>query len=360
MNALINSDEWAAPQVRQEVIAQIRSNLTPAWHTVDDYVKSCKKEYKNSGLITVDFNHVNRLLSQCLQEFRNDINRSYKSTFKQALAQVVDQLQQNTPEQKLIDDYLNDPHPAFAKTVAPWLADNINWVISKSNIDWSQPLFIRNILNNEEIIKHCIEQHKDFWFVDSGYTNFLHGKKKVWHRLVKNHIHQGACSIYLPTDRLNMFPSLPSRWRRKGSKILVIESSPSHYYMQNTTLEQWKESVTNAIRAVSDRPIEFRPKQGDRKTRTPVYDLLQETKEYYCVVSDSSAAAVEAIWTGTPAVTLQRHITNSVTRSSLSLIDELYREDLEQWLTVLSYSQFTVEELANGTAAAIAKEFQNV
>ena len=360
MNVLINSDEWAAPQVRRKVITQIQNNLAPAWSTVDDYVKSCKNEFKNSGLITVDFNYVNRLLFQCLQEFRNDINRSYKSTFRQLLPQVVEQLQQNINEQKLIDDYLNDPHPAFAKTVAPWLAEGINWVISKSNIDWSQPLFIRNILNNEEIIKHCLEQNKDFWFVDSGYTNFLHDKKKIWHRLVKNNIHQGACTVYLPTDRLSMFPGLPAKWRRKGDKILVIESSASHYSMQGTTLEKWKESVTDAIRAVSDRPIEFRPKQADRKTRTSVYELLKDTKEYYCVVSDSSAAAVEAIWTGTPAVTLQRHITNSVARSKLSQINELYREDLEQWLTVLSYSQFTFEELANGTAAAIAKEFQNV
>ena len=147
---------------------------------------------------------------------------------------------------------------------------------------------------------------------------------------------------------------------RKGSKILVIESSENHYQLQGTTLERWKQAMEQGIRAVSDRPIEFRPKPMDRKNRTTVYDLLKDNKEYYCVVSDSSAAAVEAVWAGVPIITLNRHITNSVSSRSVVDIDNLYREDIESWLAMLSYSQWTQDEIASGQALAMTQEWHRV
>lgn len=358
MNVVINADEWVVPWIKQDSIKQLQRELEPQWQQVKDYVDACRSEYRQSGLITIDFNCVNQLLNQCLQDFRNQINTDYKSKFKERQVLMVEQIQQQgISDQEIVDKYLNSSDRAFSKNIAPWLSADLRWIVDRSKINWTEPLFIRNIANNEDLIKRCFDHRLKFWFIDSGYTNFLHGKKKVWHRLVKDHIHHGVSEQYFPTDRLHLFPALPAQWRRKGSKILVVESSPEHYFMQGTTLEKWRQSVTNGIRAVSDRPIEFKSKHGDRKTRTSVYELLKDTKDYYCVVSDSSAAAVEAIWTGTPAVTLGRHITNAVTRKNLTQINDLYREDISAWLAMLSYSQFTFEELCNGTAVALTREF---
>jgi hypothetical protein len=74
-------------------------------------------------------------------------------------------------------------------------------------------------------------------------------------------------------------------------------------------------------------------------------------------VSINSNAATESIWAGVPVITLDKHITNSVSRNRLSDINNLYRGPLGNWLAILSYSQFTYEELINGTAVEIIKKY---
>jgi len=361
MNVLINADEWLAPWHKQFVVKQLKQRpWTIDWFETDKYIRECKKEYKKSGLITVDFNRVNYLLNRDLDGLRNNINATYKQTFQQQKANTLDTIKQlGLSDDTIIDTYLEKSESGFAKLIAGQLSDNLNWIINAKDADNNQPFFIRNVINNEDLLKKCLEQPLEFWFVDSGYTNFLEDKKKKWHRLVKDHIHYGPQKKNFPSDRLCLFPKTPKGWRRKGSVILVIEGSPNHYQMRGTTLEAWREHITQEIQKYSDRPIEFRPKELSRKNRVSVYETLRETKDYYCVVSDSSAAAVEAIWTGTPVITLERHITNPVARNSLADIDNLFRSDIEQWLKLLSYSQYTFEELCDGTAVGIAKEYFN-
>ena len=80
-------------------------------------------------------------------------------------------------------------------------------------------------------------------------------------------------------------------------------------------------------------------------------------EDYYCVVNINSNAATESVWAGIPAITLDRHITNPVTKNKLSDVNDLYRGSLAQWLSMLSYSQFTYDELIDGTAGAIVKKY---
>jgi hypothetical protein len=360
MNILINADEWMAPWHKQFAIDHLKQqSWVINWNETNKYVHSCKQEYKTSGLIMVDFNRVNYLLKQDLAEFRNEINSEYKKTFRENKSDTLAKIKQlGLSRQEIIDAYLNGATNGFAKSLAHQISsDNIKWILDSSDADWQHSFFIRNTINNEDLLKKCLDEQLEFWFVDTGYTNFLEDKNKKWHRLVKNHIHHSPQAKNFPTDRLSLFPKAPKGWRRKGSTILVIEGSPMHYRMRGTTLEEWREHITQEIRKYSDREIEFRPKNSDRKTRVSVYETLRETKDYYCVVSDSSAAAVEAIWTGTPVITLERHITNSVSRNKLADIDNLFRSDIEHWLTMLSYSQYTFDELCNGTAVGIVKEY---
>ena len=362
MNVLINSDEWIAPWSNDFAVEQVKQlNLRPAWKQTNQYLRDCQKEFKRSGLLVVDFKHVNYLIQKDLGVFRNTINEKYKKIFKKIKADTLIKLHNSgVSDTQIIQRYLNSNNPAFAKSIAPQLSDNLHWILDESQADWSQPFFIRNVVNKESLLNRCLREKINFWFVDTGYTNFLYEKQKVWHRLVHNHVHHGHRMHKYPTDRLHLLTDLPIKWRRKGSTILVVESSPNHYAMHGTTLNAWRQKITDEIRAVSDRPIEFRPKNLNRKTRQCVYNLLKETKEYYCVISDSSAAAVEAIWTGTPVITLDRHITNSVSRNNISQINDLYREDLSEWFAMISYSQFTFEELCDGTALYLTRSFGDV
>ena len=128
--------------------------------------------------------------------------------------------------------------------------------------------------------------------------------------------------------------------------------------MFGTTAEAWKNNVAQQLSESSDLPVEYRPKDPDRKSRDTVYDLLRSSPgEYYCVISDCSAAAVEAVWAGVPIITLQQHISVPVARTSISDINNLYRGPIGDWLCALSYSQFTNRELKNGTALAIMEKY---
>ena len=357
MNLLINQSELVG-SVARHLLSKKFSTKPVNWSDLDRYVNECRAEYQRSRHITIDFNQVNQLINKEINQYRQDISADFKGQVKKLTGFLIEHKQfSQLPSDYLIKFYLQDPRPNFIKNIGPQLTNDCKYISNVSEADLTQPFLIRNIIHNEELLKICMLEKHPFWFIDSGYTNFLHGKRKVWHRLLQNHIHHGPVSVNYPGDRLHLLTELPRTWRKKGRTILVVESSESHYIMRGTTLAQWRDQITIELKKHTDRPIEFRSKEASRKTRNTVYSLLQNSKEYHCVVSDSSSAAIEAIWCGVPAITLGRHITNSVTLHSLSEVERLYRGEIELWLQAVSYNQFTFEELCNGTAKDITKTY---
>ena len=91
-------------------------------------------------------------------------------------------------------------------------------------------------------------------------------------------------------------------------------------------LKTWKYDVAKELRKYTDKRIRFRSKAPKKKRTNLHKELLND--DYYCVVNINSNAATEAIWAGVPAITLDRHITNPVTRNKLSDINDLFRGNL--------------------------------
>ena len=86
--------------------------------------------------------------------------------------------------------------------------------------------------------------------------------------------------------------------------------------------------------------------------------ILDEAKKINAnLININSNAATEAVWAGIPVITLDQHVTNPVTSNSISNINDLYRPNLAQWLCMLSYSQFTYEELIDGSFLKIVKRY---
>jgi len=209
--------------------------------------------------------------------------------------------------EKIIDAYMNSDQQYFIKTVGQQIDPTATMIRRRDFSNSIEDCLLRNTVGNEHIIVDKIDNNLPFWFIDSGYTNFIEPNKK-WHRLVRNHLHFNR-NFVAPADRLDIFPSFPRPWRRNGSKIL---------YQQ----------------------------------------LL--AGDYYCTVSINSNSAVESIWAGVPAITLNIHVSNAVTRNSLSQINDLYYGPLGDWLAWLSYCQFTFEELMDGTALDIIRKYHSV
>lgn len=217
----------------------------------------------------------------------------------------------------------------------------------------NEDCLLRNTVGNEQFLISKLDNKLPFWFIDSGYTNFIEPNKK-WHRLVRNHLH---CGKYFdaPVDRLGMFKTFPQQWRSSGDKILIIEPGPFAASIFHVNIDLWKMQVTEELRKYTDKEIIFREK-APKKTRDPLYKHLCN-EDYYCVISINSNAATEAIWAGIPVITLGQHISNPVSRNSLFEINNLYRGSLAEWLAMLSYSQFTYDELINGTAVNILRTY---
>lgn len=356
MYLVLNRDEVLS-KLAKRMLAQQLKKINPDWSTTVAYLDKCRKRWSKSGLINVDFNTVNACLGQDLEAHKDVVVTRYKRQYRPLIAwleQNYDRLDIDC--QRLLDDYVASGTKNFVKTLGQQLTDQPVWIIAGDPVPDDRPVIIRNIINNEALLHHRLVNSLPFWFIDSGYTNFLSGKK-IWHRLVQDHLHTNTPNGYFPADRLGLLPSMPVPWRREGSRIVVVCASDHHHRAQGTDLGTWQQQVKQELRQHTDRPIEWRKKQQSRKTRTSVFEDLQNDKDVYCVISDSSAAAIEAIWLGIPVITLGCHISSAVARHDLSQVNDLYRGPIGDWLCALTYSQFTKKEMYDGTALKLLKEY---
>ena len=256
-------------------------------------------------------------------------------------------------EDTIFDLYQKNLKQNFVKSVGFHL-DPFSFMIRREKFtDFSEDCLIRNTVGNEQLLISKIDNNFPFWFIDSGYTNFLETSKK-WHRLERNHLHYGNF-FEAPVDRLGIFKTFPRPWREDGEKILIIEPGSFAAGIFHVDLLTWKYNVEAELRKYTDKPIIFREK-AQKRVRANLYRELCD-EDYYCVININSNAATEALWAGIPAITLDRHITNPVTRNQLSDINNLLRPNLATWLCMLSYSQWTYDELINGTAVRLVKKY---
>jgi hypothetical protein len=289
------------------------------------------------------------------KEVKRTLN-NYRSNHFKKIHKHVEYFIDRLGEKDIIDRYINSDSQYFIKTVGLQIDPTAEMIRRKDFKDVYEDCLLRNTVGNEHILVDKIDSNLPFWFIDSGYTNFIEPNKK-WHRLVRNHLHFNT-HFDAPVDRLKSFTSFPKPWRRDGKAILIVEPGEFAAGIFHTEAKSWGQQVAEELKKYTDRPIEFRSKTN-KKTRTSLYQQLLDG-DYYCTISINSNSAVESIWAGIPAITLDKHVSNSVTRNSLDQINDLYYGPLGNWLAWLSYCQFTYDELMDGIALDIIKEHHGV
>ena len=276
--------------------------------------------------------------------------KRYYYTIHKKINLILDRLDKNT----VLENYKKSQVGGFVKSTGLYI-DSTATIVRRSEFsDVSDDCVLRNTVGNEQFLIDKIDNNLPFWFIDSGYTNFIESNKK-WHRIVHNHLHYGKF-FDAPADRLGIFTTFPKKWKTTGDTILVIEPGEFAANIFHVDVTQWKLSVEQELRKYTDKKIVFREK-APKKKRLPLYKHLLGNNDYYCVISINSNAATEAIWAGIPVITLGKHISNPIAKSELSDINNLYRGPIASWLAMLSYSQFTYEELINGTAVDLVKQY---
>lgn len=300
-----------------------------------------------------------RGISADVIEWRSKVNTvlaNYRKNYFNQIHKQAGYVIEKLGAENIIDAYMNSDQQYFIKTVGLQIDPTATMIRRRDFSNSIEDCLLRNTVGNEHILVDKIDRNLPFWFIDSGYTNFIESNKK-WHRLVRNHLHFNQ-NFIAPADRLCVFPSFPQPWRRNGSTILIVEPGEFAAGIFHTEAKSWGQQVAADLRKYTDRPIEFRSKTN-KKTRKSLYQQLL-TGDYYCTISINSNSAIESIWAGIPAITLDKHVSNLVTRNSLSQINDLYYGPLGNWIAWLSYCQFTYDELMDGTALRIIKEYHGV
>lgn len=152
-------------------------------------------------------------------------------------------------------------------------------------------------------------------------------------------------------------------WRSTGSHILVCAQRGVRPDDPDITHgSNWPDSVIPRIRAVSDRPIWFRPHPGNKRPCLPknckvdrIIDpekesLEQNLKDAWCSVVYTSTAATDSIVNGIPVCYDGPKIMCHELAGRVKDMENPPMLDREEVFSRLAWGQWNLEELASGEA----------
>ena len=220
------------------------------------------------------------------------------------------------------------------------------------------PVVLRGIAKRKQI-RICWKTKRDFYYIDTGY--FGNDKRKLYHRITKNHLQNIYPIINRPRDRLMATGYQPHKFSR-GSNILICPPSAKVMKFYDLDLDQWMEETLLELKKHTDREIVIREKASriDRTQKKTIYEALDD--DIFCMVTYQSIAAVESIAYGIPAFTLAPSAAKQVSLQDLSKIETPYYPDADlvhKWASSLAYGQFNLEEMLNGYAWNTLMENKN-
>lgn len=171
---------------------------------------------------------------------------------------------------------------------------------------------------------HLWEQAKaegrDWFYADNAFLGDRH------FRIARNAVQ--AAPLPPDYDRLDQLNIEIKPWRRTGRHVLVCLQTDE--FMATVARAGMPEILT-------DRPVKVRRKGS------PV-PLADDLRDCWCVVTWSSAAGIEAVLAGVPAIALGESVI------PYGDIEDPPKFDRREWAARLAANQWTLEEMADGTA----------
>lgn len=199
----------------------------------------------------------------------------------------------------------------------------------------------------------------DYYYIDTGY--FGNGKRKTYKRITKNNLNDSRDIIQRPNDRLSLI-NLDRTQYKRGETILLVppDQKVLTCWAPGIDAEEWTANTIEILKKYTDKKITVRNRirsRTDRVVTNKFTDALQDN--VYATVVWSSNCAVESIIHGIPVVSLGPSATKKISSYTIEQVNNIPNLDtnlVESWLRHLSYSQFTDEEMLNGTAWKILNQ----
>jgi hypothetical protein len=194
-----------------------------------------------------------------------------------------------------------------------------------------------------------------FLSIDKGYFK---KSKSTSHWRFSLNAFQATRYFSCPDDRLKMFNINLKSWKKIGSYILILAPSKEtlKFYTGSTDVLQWALDIKNKILNFSDRKVFIRFKDNVKKGNDPLEKYLTNC---YCVVSLQSLGCITSVINGVPVINLAPSCLDMLTISNkIENIETLdYSENRYEWLSCLSYHQFSKDEFSNGYAINTLKKY---
>lgn len=203
-------------------------------------------------------------------------------------------------------------------------------------------------------------------YIDKGYTRCC-PKGRPYYKLVLNGFNRDDLgTLNCRDDRLKKLGGDIKKYRQsKDNTPIVIAGSSAkfHEFAGLTNPLDYTTKLYKALRKKTTHPIIYRPKpsykdaveiEGMRFSRPP--ETLQDlfTKGVHALITYGSNAGVDAMFAGVPVVSLtDLCVTSNISSTTIDEINEPFVPDNKQryqWLSDLTYQQWTIEEMASGEA----------
>lgn len=179
------------------------------------------------------------------------------------------------------------------------------------------------------------------------------------------------------SDRLAKMNINWQGWKAQGNEILLFLQLPGDASLRGANIYHWAKFAVDEIRKRTNRPIKIRthPKHTIKDT-DEIYKLiadlsLNHTKDVvisfgkdtplqedlskaFCTVTFTSGSAVDSIIQGVPTIACDPgNFAYDISSNYLEEIENPKRaptNEVQHWLNQLSYSQWSVDEMYQGTA----------
>jgi len=161
-------------------------------------------------------------------------------------------------------------------------------------------------------------------------------------------------------------------WRTNGNHILICLQRNGGWSMKGLDVMEWCKSTITEIRKYSDRPIVVRAHPGDKKAAQYLKlnysnvtisnkDIIDDFKNCWAAITYNSSPGVAAAIEGVPVFvtdpTPQVSQAYDVCNTDLSQIENPLMADRQAWIEKISMCHFNFNDLRNGTAWNIIKDY---
>ena len=230
--------------------------------------------------------------------------------------------------------------------------------------------------NNIAKIKEIMAKGEEWWYVDVGYLTEqivrypeprIVNKNNTYFRIVKGKLHTTGGKVTdghrLAEIRAKGIDAEFKGWYTGETKhILLCPSSETvTYHINGVTQADWIQMVTSELQKYTQREIRVRnkPRPGNQWWNT---DIQNELKDCHCLITNMSLSAVDAVLNKVPVICSQTNVVAPIASHNLKFIEKPFRsgrKTVEEWLKYVTENQFTIDEMANGTAYKTLKAQKN-